>query len=213
MSEPGSMRGRKRRLWVIAGVSVAVAVVVGAWLFQPWLLWVDEEVSEALPPAATAKGSGTPSSSVPANDETTSESSPAGATESAATEMAIPEPRDLGSGEFISAEHSTTGSVRVVDLGDGSRVLRLEGLETSNGPDLKVWLTDRPSGGDCQGCRESWGIYDDGAYADLGPLKGNRGDQNYEIPADVDPADLPTVVIWCDRFNVAFGTAALDLTG
>lgn len=50
----------------------------------------------------------------------------------------------LASGELISHEHATTGTVSLVRLADGSRVVRLEGLDTSNGPDLRVWLTDAP---------------------------------------------------------------------
>ena len=71
---------------------------------------------------------------------------------------------------------------------DGSRYLRLEGFETSNGPDVHVWITDQKSGGDCGGCVGSWPNYDDGDYIKLGELKGNIGDQNYEIPDDADLA-------------------------
>jgi hypothetical protein len=54
-----------------------------------------------------------------------------------------------------------------------------------------------------------WHVFDDGAYVDLGRLKGNRGDQNYPVPADVDLGRYRSVTIWCDRFNVSFGAAAL----
>jgi hypothetical protein len=92
---------------------------------------------------------------------------------------------------------------RILELNDGSRVLRVEGLDTSDGPDLKVWLSDQPviDGVDC------WGVFDDGAYVSLGDLKGNRGNQNYLIPADVDLADYTAVSIWCERFAVSFGAA------
>ena len=40
----------------------------------------------------------------------------------------------LARGELISHEHATTGSVQVLGLPDGSRVLRLQDLQTSNGP-------------------------------------------------------------------------------
>ena len=73
-----------------------------------------------------------------------------------------------------------------------------------------MWITDQRSGGDCEGCSDSWGIYDDGAYVRLGELKGNQGDQNYDVPDDADLSGMKSVVIWCDRFNVAFGTA--DIT-
>ena len=92
----------------------------------------------------------------------------------------------------------------VLALADGRRFLRLEQLATSDGPDLHVWLTDRPSGGE-------WGSYDDGRYVRLGELKANRGNQNYEIPAGARLEGLTSVVVWCDRFDVAFGTAAVEL--
>jgi hypothetical protein len=67
----------------------------------------------------------------------------------------------LASGELISHEHATRGAVRILRLPDGSRVLRLENLDTSNGPDLHVWITDaaviRGSTG--------WHVFDDGVTA------------------------------------------------
>ena len=95
--------------------------------------------------------------------------------------------------------------MRILQLADGTRVLRIEGLDTSNGPDLKVWLTDAPV---IDG-EDGWRVFDDGAYVDLGVLKGNKGNQNYPIPADVDLADLSSISIWCDRFDVSFGAAEL----
>ena len=80
--------------------------------------------------------------------------------------------------------------------------MRLEGLASSDGPDLHVWLSDQLSGGE-------WGSYDDGRHVALGELKATHGNQNYEIPANADLAGLRSVVIWCDRFNVAFGTASV----
>ena len=70
---------------------------------------------------------------------------------------------------------------------------------------MHVWVTDQQAGGD------DWGKYDDGRYLELGSLKGTDGNQNYAIPADADLAGLSSVVIWCDRFNVAFGSAAVTL--
>ncbi len=67
-----------------------------------------------------------------------------------------------------------------------------------------MWVTDQPSGGE-------WGSYDDGRYVKLGDLKATHGNQNYEIPDDADLGGLVSVVIWCDRFNVAFGTAPVAL--
>ena len=85
---------------------------------------------------------------------------------------------------------------------DGQHILRLEGFETSNGPALFVYLSQNPADGED-------GAFDDD-YFDLGELKGNIGDQNYPIPAEVDPLGYTSVVVWCDRFSVSFGAA--DLT-
>lgn len=111
-------------------------------------------------------------------------------------------PRAITAGTFVSLDHGTSGRVRVLELGDGSRVVRLEGLETSNGPDLYVYLTTNAAAGD-------EGAFDDD-YVNLGRLKGNVGDQNYDVPADTDLSRYRSVVIWCDRFDSAFGAA--DLT-
>lgn len=111
----------------------------------------------------------------------------------------------LASGELISHEHATTGTVQVLRLPDGSRVVRLDDLRTSNGPALKVWITDAPVIPGVDG----WGVFDDGRYVDLGDLKGNVGSSNYPLPANVDIDRLDSVTIWCDRFNVSFGAAKL----
>ncbi|WP_137992728.1 DM13 domain-containing protein [Streptomyces vilmorinianum] len=187
----GRVAGKK--LW--AGVAVAAVVVAfGLVWFKPWTLFVDETVNEALP-TATAPGTGSPTPSAP-------DAAP-GAT--ASTTPPPAGPQTLAEGRFITHEHATTGSVKVVRLADGSHTLRLEGLDTSNGPDLKVWLSDAPVKEGTAG----WGVFDDGKYVDLGKLKGNKGDQNYPLPAGVDWSAYTSVSIWCDRFNVSFGAAEL----
>ena len=179
-----------RRRGLIAAAAAAAALLIGAglYLFQPWKLLVDETVDEALPSAGATAGTG----DSPAPAASTAPSPPA-------------EPVVLSSGSFISHEHPTTGTVQILTLADGSRVLRIEDLATSNGPDLKVWLTDAPV---IEG-RDGWGVFDDGIWLDLGPLKGNVGSQNYAIPADAQLGQYSSVSIWCDRFNVSFGAAEL----
>ncbi len=174
---------------VAVAVAVVALLVVGLVVFAPWKLIVDDVVDEAAPVAAV---SAAPTASLPS-------SAPAEAPSSVS-------PTTLARGTFISHEHGTEGSVSVVLLADGSRVLRIEGLDTSNGPDLRVWLSDQavvdgPSG---------WTVFDDGAYVELGKLKGNKGNQNYTLPAGVDLGDLTSVSIWCQRFRVSFGAAALS---
>ena len=111
-------------------------------------------------------------------------------------------PTELARGTFVSQEHETSGTATVVELADGSRTLRLEGFSTSNGPDLHVWLSEKQAGG-------NWFKYGGGRKAQLGELKANRGNHNYAIPADVELDGLRSVVIWCKRFHVAFGSAPL----
>ncbi|WP_369167078.1 DM13 domain-containing protein [Streptomyces sp. R28] len=164
----------------------------GLYWFQPWKLWQDKTVEEALPQAART-------SAPPA-----AASSPADADDAAAPAPA-PGPRTLADGELISHEHTTSGSVKLVRLADGSHVVRLEDLDTSNGPDLRVWLTDaRVEEG-----RAGWHVFDDGEYVSLGRLKGNKGSQNYVVPEEVDLSHYRSVTIWCDRFDVSFGAAEL----
>ncbi|MFE6845343.1 DM13 domain-containing protein [Streptomyces sp. NPDC057686] len=183
----GTARGtRRRRGRLLAWVLVGATLVLGAGLYwaQPWKLWQNATVNEALPTASAAPG---PGSSRPG-------AAPA------------PGPRTVAQGSLISHEHSTTGTVKLIELPDGSRTLRLENLDTSSGPDLRVWLTDAP----VKEGSDGWFVFDDGKYVSLGKLKGNKGDQNYAIPADVNLADYSSVTIWCDRFNVSFGAAALQ---
>jgi hypothetical protein len=186
------------RKGILAGVGIvlAAALAVGLWAFEPWRLFTSSTVDEAVPGAG-----GSVDGSIRDVAETAAPSgNPSDAPSEEPTEPAKPRLVILGEGELETAEHDTSGTAFVVENADGSRFVRLEGLATSDGPDLHVGLSDAPSGG-------SWGSYDDGRYVGLGELKATHGNQNYEIPADVDLDGLTTVVIWCDRFNVAFGTA------
>jgi hypothetical protein len=179
---------RRPAVLVPLAVLAVVLVGVGLYLFQPWKLFVDQTVDEALPVAtAPAAGGGT----VPEGG--------------AAAPPAPAGPKVLATGELITHEHTTTGTVQLLELEDGSRVLRLQDLNTSNGPVLKVWLSDQPVIEGTAG----WGVFDDGRYLDLGDLKGNIGSSNYPIPADADLTGLTSVSIWCERFSVSFGAATL----
>ena len=202
-AEGARHRPRWRQPIVVVPVLVVGALVfgVGMYLFQPWKIFVDETVVEDLPTAAAPSADPAEESGVgPADDRDSAVDPPP---------AAPTEPVVLSSGTFISHEHATTGTVQIVQLPDGNRILRLENLDTSNGPDLKVWLTDAPVIEGTAG----WGVFDDGNWVDLGALKGNKGSQNYEIPADVDLDGFSSVSIWCDRFNVSFGAAELQPAG
>jgi hypothetical protein len=92
---------------------------------------------------------------------------------------------------------------KVLNDGTEQRFLRFEDFATDNGPDLNVYLTTADADADAG----EFGV--SGQFVDLGDLKGNIGEQNYEIPSDVDLEEFDTVVIWCVRFGVAFAAADL----
>lgn len=169
----------------VAVLLTAVAVAVGLYLFQPWRIFTSSTVTEDIPAVAPPTSQAAAPSVVPS---------------------AIA-PRELVTGALISHEHASSGTVKILGLPDGRRILRLEGLDTSDGPDLRVWLSDAPVIPGPAG----WHVFDDGAYLDLGALKANKGDQNYEIPPEANLADYSSVSIWCARFAVSF--AAAELTG
>jgi hypothetical protein len=187
----GRVRKVLVRPLVIAVLVVAIGGVgFGLYWFQPWKLWQDETVEEALPGVVETSAPPVVTPSDKPSDKPSEEPAASG-------------PQTLASGELISHEHATSGTVKLVRLADGSHVVRLENLDTSNGPALRVWLTDAP----VKEGRDGWHVFDDGKYVSLGELKGNKGSQNYALPRDVDPADYTSVSIWCDRFDVSFGAA------
>ena len=170
----------------ILGVLALAAFVFGMWWFTPWRLFTDNRVDEPNPVTDAGPHPDAPRLHPRFQDEA-----------------------DIGrfevirSGRFISLEHESRGSVEVLEDAEGARVLRFEDFETSNGPDLLVYLSSKaPSGPD------DWHGYD-ADFVDLGPLKGNVGNQNYEIPTGVDLDKYSTAVVWCRRFEVGFAAATL----
>ncbi|MFI5955041.1 DM13 domain-containing protein [Cryptosporangium sp. NPDC051539] len=145
-------------------------------LFEPWRAFTNTTVEESAPAVPSPK---------------------AGAVEVRTTVLAR--------GRLISHEHETSGTVTILRLPDGSRILRIEDLKTSDGPDVRVWLTNAPVIAGTSG----WRVFDDDKHVELGPLKGNLGSQNYPVPEDADLTTLTSVSIWCARFHVSFGAAEL----
>ncbi|WP_409073218.1 DM13 domain-containing protein [Micromonospora chalcea] len=180
--------GRRRVVLSVLAVVVVAGLGVSLYLFQPWRLVTDREVREALPSVTEPRPeetSGPPATGGPPTDVV------------------------LAAGDFVTHEHDTSGRAQLVRLADGRRQLLLRGLNTSDGPDLRVWLTDRK----VQQGRAGWQVFDDGRWVELGRLKGNIGDQAYDIPASVDLDGLRSVSIWCKRFAVSFGAAPLAAAG
>ena len=103
----------------------------------------------------------------------------------------------LRSGRFEPGAHAATGVATAIRLARGGRVLTLTGFEVDNGPDLRLYLV--------AGAPRNEGDVRD--YVDLGALKGNRGNQQYRLPADLDLDRYSTAVVWCRAFSVLFARA------
>ena len=171
------------------------------WLGSP--LFIDKEVNEEFPLSANAL--------IPddmTRDEAEAEMATAAETSETTTEVmtdAMREAIALRSGQFVDIDrlHQGSGEATIYELSDGTRVLRLENLDVTNGPDLRVLLAnhDEP---------RSRGDVDSGSgYIELDGLKGNKGNQNYVIPDDLDISMFNSVVIYCAPFHVVFSFATL----
>jgi hypothetical protein len=114
-------------------------------------------------------------------------------------------PQPLVSGQFYSILHPTAGTATIYRMGDGTRVLRFTGFSTSNGPDVHVYMVASDDAKDIATVKQA-------GFIDLGVIKGNIGDQNYTLGDDLDLAKYRAVSIWCKRFGVNFGAAALRPT-
>ena len=183
-----------KALPAIGGIAGAV---IAWWLVSP--LFLDSEIDEAFPTASTAAATTTTTIQETAAPSTTSPVSQPTATSRTTTAVG---PKELASGAFVDADatHRGAGSATIYELEDGSRLLRLEDFEVTNGPDLHVLLVPHP---------DPTGRDDVAGYLDLGELKGNIGNQNYEIPDDVDLSEYGSVVIYCVPFHVLFSMATL----
>ncbi len=112
------------------------------------------------------------------------------------------EPEALSAGSFHGVAHETVGSATLYRLASGERVLRFEGFTTSNGPDVRVYLGKAPDATDNETVTSA-------GFFHVGALKGTEGDQNYELPDDLNLDEYHSVTIWCRRFGVNFATAPL----
>ncbi|MBP7114573.1 MAG: DM13 domain-containing protein [Candidatus Peribacteraceae bacterium] len=188
-----------------------VAILAVAWvLLSP--LFIDTVVDESFPPASEVMKSENASEAMKNEDamdkearsSTTSESEPQ-AMEKTMPDPATEEPKNTEptaelSGTFQDADdfHRGSGKATVYAQADRKYFLRFEDFTVTNGPDLSVYLV-----------RSADGNVDSG-FLDLGRLKGNIGNQNYEIPEGTDLTQYKSVVIWCVAFSVSFSVAALQ---
>ena len=180
-TRPWSIPKRRPLLASLAAVSVGVVAFVSAY-FEPQLLLINRTVHEAPPTLGSVFNAKGPTH-VP-------------------TPLTVSAPRTLSMGQFRSYEHSSHGTALVLELVDGELFVRFENFATSDGPDLRVYLSTTPASG-----RGDNFAHD---FAELGHLKGNVGDQNYFIPPSVRLRRYASVVVWCKRFDVAFAAAPLS---
>ena len=113
--------------------------------------------------------------------------------------------KTLVTGKFHGKVHKTEGRATIYQESDGKLVLRLTNFKTSNGPDVHVILVATTDAMD-----DANFLKDNTEKLELGKLKGNEGDQNYEIPAGTDLTKFRAVSIYCERFNANFGAAPLE---
>ncbi len=182
----------RRRGWARAlrahrratAISVAVLLAIGApvtwYLASP--LFISSRLDEPAPMVAP--------SAMPAASRASPASPPAGPSGAPLAERR---------GEFVGADefHFGRGTARLIETAPGTWIVRLESFEVRNGPDLFVYLSESPDG------------YAEGGL-ELGPLKADRGSQNYEVPAGTDVGAFRSVVIWCRAFSVQFSSARLS---
>jgi hypothetical protein len=114
-------------------------------------------------------------------------------------------PVKVAQGNFRGIAHETKGVASIYQLPDGKKVLRFSGFETSNGPDVQVYLVAADHAPDNETVTRA-------GFIRIADLKGNMGDQNYDLPAGIDLSKYRAVTIWCRRFGVNFATAPLGLS-
>lgn len=181
---------------ILAIIVAAIAVPAGVYAVSP--LFINTTIDEPLPVAGdkTMEDKSTEDAAMAdKNDDAMMEKEGEDSMMTDKGEDAMIE-KELA-GNFAGAGdgiHNAEGIVRVVYLEDGSDVLRIEDLQATNGPDLYVYLaTDKQA-------------FD---FVDLGRLKANNGNQNYDIPDGTDLSKYDTVLVWCKSFSVLFGSAEL----
>jgi hypothetical protein len=104
----------------------------------------------------------------------------------------------LGRADIRGIDHRASGDVLLLRRADGSLVVRMERLDVEPGPDYQVYIVPGANQRKPQ----------DGIH--LGRLRGNRGNQNYAVPADFRHPGTPvTVLIWCRAFAVPVANATI----
>lgn len=207
-----SLRRRELRIPVL-GTYVAILAVSGAVGY--WWGFRDHEVNEkvamasasiaaderaaALAAGAPSAGEETPDPGQANRDQTSPASGSGSGRRDAAAKPSKQKPSgpvSLAKGSFSGADgHVGQGEAEVVRTSAGKRLLTFTDFDVDPGAKVVVWLT-----------REASSV---GDRIELGNLKGNVGNQQYEIPSSADLSEYDTVVLYCTPFTVRIATAGL----
>ncbi|HSD04393.1 MAG TPA: DM13 domain-containing protein [Nitrosopumilaceae archaeon] len=167
---------------LVAIIVAAVVVPIGAYAVSP--LFINNTIDEPLPTSEKMMADGD------SMDKVSSDSMKDGMEKESMMDKSF-------SGTFVGVDavHDAKGMAKIITLDDGSDVLRLEDFRSTNGPDLYVYLATDETASD---------------FVNLGRLKANIGNQNYNIPEGTDLSKYDSVLVWCKQFSVLFGKAELS---
>lgn len=208
----------KNKTKIVIGIIVtAIAIPLGIYTISP--LFINTEINEPLPPLLSSESSiGFDKFMAMTEDEkikaaknmtveekdmimrTAAEQNTTTINEPMAMNIDQSTPKTSLIGNFIGVGdgiHNAEGQAKILTLSTGSPILRLEDFKSTNGPDVHLYLSSNKQAND---------------FIDLGRLKANIGNQNYQIPLDTDFNKYNYVLIWCQPFSVLFGSAQLNST-
>ena len=208
----------KNKAKIIIGIIIAaIAIPIGIYTISP--LFINTEINEPLPPLSSESSLGfekfmamtedqkrdaAKNMTVEEKDMIMKMAAKQNTTinENMTTTMDISqnteESKNLLVGDFMGVNdgiHNAEGKAKILTLSDGSQILRLEDFRSTNGPDVHLYLSTDKQASD---------------FIDLGRLKANNGNQNYQIPINTDFNKYRYVLIWCQPFSVLFGSAQLS---
>jgi hypothetical protein len=206
----------KDKTKIIIGIIIAaIAIPLGIYTISP--LFINTEINEPLPSLANEKSSidFTKFMAMTENEKldaaknmTVEEKDMIMRTAAEQNTTTINEPMTMNIdqstpktgliGNFIGVGdgiHNAEGLAKILTLSTGSPILRLEDFKSTNGPDVHLYLSNNKEAND---------------FIDLGRLKANIGNQNYQIPLDTDFNKYKYILIWCQPFSVLFGSAQLN---
>lgn len=209
------MTNSRNRLILFSAAIIAILVTL--LITRPWLYFVTNAVDEAFPAFSAEQRAAI--RDMPIEQQETliqmAADTPQMATDTALAMLepnvimdeampAMDEPIILASGSFIQIDpvHGAEGTATIYQLPNGERVLRFEDFRSTNGPDLRIYLSTTVPTTTFAGLGEN-ALY-------LEPLKGNVGNQNYTLPVDADLSLYRSIVLWCEPFGVVFSSAALN---